>query len=266
MAVSVGSALDLFQFALQTLGQIQLAREFQEDFEMYQLKLDIIQVRLSRWGAVAAIGTIDKAAKEENQRPQSEEGCGSTLTSVRDILNQIQDRLHKIGREANKLQKKLDVNGSQALDPHSCLPPDLEKLRSRFLNSIRKRKAELIKANEGIKWVFYKKDQFDKFVTNISGLLDSLEQTIPEDERPKLRVLSDEECKGISIANLEDLKDIVAGCDPWLESVIDEKLNASNASTVINQSHNTGSTVGIHHGDNKGISYGANSTQSNTFH
>ncbi|KAI9932531.1 hypothetical protein ASPWEDRAFT_33430 [Aspergillus wentii DTO 134E9] len=256
---NVETALSLFQFSIETLGRIQLAREFQDDFDTHQLKLDIIQLRLSRWGELAGISTVDNAQKNANESQHQ-----ATLTAVKTILGEIQDCLVKARREAEKLRKKLDLHGAEALDPESCLPIDLKKIRTRFMESLRKRKVQAVKVGESIKWVFYKKEHFDKFVANISELLDGLEKTIPEEDREKLRQLSDEECKGISKSNMEELKDIVEGCDPWLESSVDEKL-ASGAGTVINQSHNTGSTVGIHHGDNKGVSYGANSTQTNTF-
>ncbi|KAF7586052.1 hypothetical protein BBP40_009634 [Aspergillus hancockii] len=57
---TANAAIGLFQFAIKTLGRIQLARGFQDDFETHQLKLDIIQLRLSPWGEIASITTIDK--------------------------------------------------------------------------------------------------------------------------------------------------------------------------------------------------------------
>ncbi|CAD6446904.1 2446437b-6329-45ae-acbe-11b282087930-CDS [Sclerotinia trifoliorum] len=260
MADNVNTAIGLFQFAIDTLGYIQLAREFKDDFETHQLKLDIIQLRLSRWGEIANITQIDSLSKSSNENP-------SNLTSIMRILEEIHDRLCKARREAEKVQKKLDGSSASTLDPETCIPQDLAKTRARFKIFLNKRKAQMSKAHEGLKWVFYKKEHFDKFVANISELIDGLESIMPEGEREKLRLLSNEECKGISKANLEDLKDIVegSGCDPWLESSVEEELNGRVVGTVINQSGNTGSTVGIHNGDNKGISYGAKSRQNNTF-
>lgn len=254
----VSTAISLFQFAIDTLGYIQLAREFKDDFETHQLKLDIIQLRLSRWGEIAGLTITSDPGK-------SATGYTYDLASINDILGQIQDRLLRAQREARRLQTKLDGASSLPLDPESCLPTDLKKIRVRFMGFLGKRKSQASKVIEGIKWVFYKKEHFDKFVESICKLIEDLENIIPENDREKLRKLSDEECTGISKSNLEELKEVVEGCDPWLGSSVDEKLNNGGAGTVINQSHNTGSTVGIHNGDNKGISYGANSNQLNTF-
>ena len=258
---SVGTALSLYQFGIETLGRIQLARDFQDDFDSCQLKLDIIQLRLSRWGEIANITTIDSILKNGSGTPQ----VAYDVASMLEILEGISDRLVKTERQASAVRKKIDAAGAQALDPESCLPMNLKKVRTRFTQFLRKRKAQTTKVIECLKWVFYKKEHFDKFIADMSELVDGLERLMPEDDREKLAELSEEECGGISKANLEDLKEVIGGCDPWLETSVDKKLNASQAGTVINQSYNTGSTVGIHKGHNKGISYGANSSQTNTF-
>ncbi|KAI1458355.1 prion-inhibition and propagation-domain-containing protein [Annulohypoxylon moriforme] len=254
---NVSTAISLFQFAIETLGRIQLAREFEDDFEAYQLKLDIIQLRLSRWGEIVRISTIDDIGNN---------GSGEyDLNIVKAILGSIHDRLAKAFRDAQKLQRKISKDDAQLLDPDSYMPMDLKKIRNRFKEFLQRRKAQTFKVVEGIKWAFYKKESFDKFIVSISELIDELEKILPEADRERLRKLSDEECKGISKSNLEELKEILDGCDPWLECSVDDKLNASGFGTVINQSRNVGSTVGIHNGDNKGISYGPHSTQTNTF-
>ncbi|KAI9642897.1 hypothetical protein NHQ30_008631 [Ciborinia camelliae] len=256
---SVGTATTLFQFALETLGHIQLAREFQDDFDPYQLKLDIMQLRLSRWGEIASITTIDSSDKSGNEAQRAD------MKKVEEILGDIQSRLCMAQRDSKKLQAKLDANGAQGLDPESCLSIDLKKIHNRFMTFLHKRKIQTTKAVESLKWIFYQKEHFEKFIVDISELIDGLENTMPEEDRKKLRKLSDEECKGISKSNLEELKDIIDGCDPWLESSVHGALNARSSGTVINQSHNTGHTVGIHNGDiNRGNAYG-HATTTNTF-
>ncbi|KAF7886910.1 uncharacterized protein EAF02_003557 [Botrytis sinoallii] len=233
----VSTAISLFQLH-------STCKRIKDDFETHQLKLDIIQLRLSRWGEIAGLTITSNPSKNAS-------GYTYDLASINEILGHIQDRLLSAQREARRLQTKLDGKSSLPLDPESCLPTDLKKIRVRFMGFLGKRKCQASKVIEGIKW-----DHFDKFVESICKLIDDLENKFPENDREKLRKLSDEECMGISKSNLEELKEVVEGCDPWLGSSVDEKLNNSGAGTVINQSHNTGSTVGIHNGDNKGISYG----------
>ncbi|TGO79948.1 hypothetical protein BELL_0018g00010 [Botrytis elliptica] len=71
----VSTAISLFQFAVDTLGYIQLAREFKDDFETHQLKLDIIQLRLSRWGEIAGLTITSNPSK--NARSLIERSAGS---------------------------------------------------------------------------------------------------------------------------------------------------------------------------------------------
>ncbi|KAL4915971.1 prion-inhibition and propagation-domain-containing protein [Aspergillus aurantiobrunneus] len=261
---NVSGAIGLYQFAIDTLGRIQLAQSFRDDFEMYQLKLDILQLRLSRWGEIVDIVTVDDKNKAQGTGKEDQR-------NVVALLEEIHDRLHKARRESERESRKWQKDpsgrstGAQALDPEACLPTDLKKIRTRFTEFLRKRKARASSVVQGIKWVFYQKQQFDTFVANITELIDGLENIIREEERERFRQLSDAECKGISRSNLEELKLIVEGCDPWLETAVDTELESTRGGTIINQSRNMGSTVGIHNGDNKGITYGPNSTQTNTF-
>lgn len=260
----INAAINLFHLGVQTLGHIQLARELQDDFETHQLKLDIIQLRLSRWGEVVGFTTID--IQDKNPIVPYRTAIDSDLPLVMSVLDGICDRLHKAKREADRFRKELGISGAQGLDPASCMPMDLMKIRNRIRESLNKRKVQASKAVECIKWVFYKKEHFDKFVVSISELIDGLEKLLKDDVREKLLQLSHEECKGISKSNLEELKDIIDECDPWLQSSVEAHLNSRGAETVINQSRNSGHVVGIHRGDNKGNSYGTNSQQTNTFH
>ncbi|KAK7744366.1 hypothetical protein SLS62_010221 [Diatrype stigma] len=264
MATEVNTAIGLFQFSVQTLGRIQLARELRDDFETHQLKLDIIQLRLSRWGEVINFESIDVTDGNAPEVQPFDEEHDEGPPSVVRVLSELQHRLYRAQREARKFEKDAGLKVPQGLNPEACMPMDLKKLRNRIKLSLSKRKAEASGAFESIKWVFYKKEHFDKFIASISELINDLEKFIAEDTRGRLRKLSDEECKGIGKSYLEELKDIIEGCDPWLESSVDQRLGADGSGTVINQSHNTGHTVGVHKGENKGNTYGGQATY--TFH
>ncbi|KAL7928798.1 hypothetical protein V8C35DRAFT_284886 [Trichoderma chlorosporum] len=63
----------------------------------------------------------------------------------------------------------------------------------------------------------------------MSTLLTSLEDLLPEDQKQQLRDPSNEECKGMNKPNLEDLKEIVEDCDPWLDDAVDEMLKFASS-------------------------------------
>ncbi|KAE8151677.1 prion-inhibition and propagation-domain-containing protein [Aspergillus avenaceus] len=263
----VNTAIGLFQFAIDTLARIQLARDFQDDFEIYQMKLEVIRIRLSRWGEIADITTIDRTNNGSKTSTGTGEGQTLDLGLIKSLLEGIYDRLHTAQREAGKIQRSLKPDGGeQPLDPETDLPDDLKKIRNRFITFLAKRKVQASKFFKSIKWVFYKKEHFDRFVRDISELIEGLEQAIPENDRQRLQQLSEEECRDISKAGLEELKSIVDECDPWLGKSVEEALGAGvGAGNVFYMSRNRGHVVGIHHGDNKGVNYGDNGGLNNTF-
>ncbi|KAI1377245.1 prion-inhibition and propagation-domain-containing protein [Hypoxylon crocopeplum] len=259
------TAITLLRFAINCFDNIQLAREFEDEFATYQLKLDILQLRLSRWGEVARVTTNSNSQTTEKDASGGKDGDGAEPSkNVEDILGAIQDTLTKAQRDAKKTKSKLSLGGDRALDPELCMPNDLKKIRARLRECLRRRRVQVAKTVDSLKWVFYKRDHFQKFVTDMSALIQELENLLSEDAREKLRELSNEECKGISKPNLEELKDIAQECDPWLEDAVDEKLeNAPGAGTYITQSYNTGMVTGIHKGDVNGVSNGNNNKTSN---
>ncbi|KAI2625451.1 prion-inhibition and propagation-domain-containing protein [Hypomontagnella submonticulosa] len=242
----VSSTCSLLYVIIDCFNRIQLAREFEDDFAAYQLKLDILQMRLSRWGEVAKTSNAD------------------LIKEAAVILSKIEDTLGAAQRKATKTKATLAASNKETLDPESNVPNHLKKIRMVFRQCLHKRTAQAGKVVASMKWAFYQKAQFDKFIADMSALVKDLEDLFPEDLQQKLRELSNEECGTFSKPNLEELMEFAEGCDPWLESAVDERLrNLAGAGTYITQSHNTGMVTGIHHGDVNGVSNGNNNKTRN---
>ncbi|KAI8956818.1 prion-inhibition and propagation-domain-containing protein [Daldinia sp. FL1419] len=261
-------AIGLLNFAIECFNHIQLAREFEQEFATYQLKLDVLQVRLSRWGEVLRninpgnIGPQAGDGRASKQKGPSEDT--DPATKAYHILSAIQDTILSAQRQARRVETRLGAADKKLLDPELHVPTDLKKIRVRFRECVRRWRAKAGKVIEATKWAFYQRVSFEKFVTDMSSLVSDLEGLFPEDAQQKLSELSKEECNGISQANLEELKEIIEECDPWLEKAVDEKIQSGfSAGTYITQKHNTGMITGIHHGDINGVSNGNNNKTRN---
>ncbi|KAK6952351.1 hypothetical protein Daesc_006887 [Daldinia eschscholtzii] len=262
------NTISLLNFAIECFNYIQLAREFEQEFSTYQLKLDILQVRLSRWGEVlrSTNGTKNGSQTRDNRATQHKEpgDDADPVMKAYQILSSIQDTILSAQRHARRVEARLGMADKKLLDPELHVPTDLKKIRLRFRECVRRWKAKAGKVVEATKWAFYQRDSFEKFTADMSSLISELENLFPEETRQKLSELSKEECSGISKSNLEELKEIVEECDPWLESAVDEKLQSGlGAGTYITQSHNTGMVTGIHRGDINGVSNGNNNKTRN---
>ncbi|KAJ4864308.1 prion-inhibition and propagation domain-containing protein [Trichoderma breve] len=226
----VGNTIGLLRFVLNSFSQIQLAREFESEFGRYQLKLDLIQLRLSRWGEIVKFNNNNSIARERIPAPSGGSGNPGNPTGnptaldlatpingteglenptgdpTTGILLEIRDTVAKAQRDARKI--KNGSSSDQLLDADACIPADLRGLHNRFKGLIGRRTSQTVKVVDGLKWAFYKRDHFDRFIADISSLTDNLEGLLPEVDKQKLWKLSSDECKGINKPNLEELKDI----------------------------------------------------------
>ncbi|KAF4536187.1 Small s protein [Lasiodiplodia theobromae] len=252
----VSSTVNLFYLALDCLEHIQIAREFNHDFAKHQIKLDIIQIRLSRLGEVTELeGKIKNGQNNNNPTSPLERAVKKVLEDIRDLLDSFQEEHQKIKPEG--IAPEAVHSADEMNDRH-------KRIRESLRHWVMKRKSQAIQTGHRIQWVFYKKTTFDKFVTDISDLLDKLEKLFPENIRNKLQDLSRKQCEDISKANLETLSTYIDRCDPWLKTAVEERLKSDQAAGVnINQSHNTGTTTGIHNGDMIGFNNGPGSLTNN---
>ncbi|KAK7632915.1 hypothetical protein BKA81DRAFT_347764 [Phyllosticta paracitricarpa] len=156
--------------------------------------------------------------------------------------------------------------GDSHLDPNA-IPRDLQKIRSKLHQSVQKRNIEAVKAYDGLKWAFYKKEQLEEFIKDISEHVAQLETIFPPEEHKKLVALSTEECKDMGKTNLKSLKNFVQDIDPWLQKAVQNELEKKSGgeSYTITMSHVTGIATGIHHGDVKGVSNGNGNATNNSW-
>ncbi|KAL0253188.1 hypothetical protein SLS55_010641 [Diplodia seriata] len=246
------SAVELFEVAIDSFGVIQLARDFEQEFATCQLKLDILQLRLSRWGEVSGINkTVIKEATRDGQLTVRKNQPGHpTKDSAEHYLVSIKDLLDKTKYKADQMRASVAASGAQIVDPDSKVPNHLKVVRRKFHESLRKRKSQGAQAVHSIQLVFYKKDHFEEFIGYIISLLNSLEQLFP-DQAERFQQLSREECLGITKPNLEELEEINDKCDPWMKRTVDEGIALGNDAgrITINQKENVGQTMGVLHGD-----------------
>ncbi|KAB2573820.1 Heterokaryon incompatibility protein S [Lasiodiplodia theobromae] len=245
--------VNLFNVALDFFERIQLARDFQKDFAIHQIKLDIIQLRLSRWGEVTAIN-------RQGQNAQTTSNCPDLDWQAAGILEQIRDTYEKAQEDANSMRPGSNALEEAPLDPETHINDRLKRLRTKLRHCLRKSTSDAAQLGHRIKWAFYKKSHFEGFVEDISALLDALEQLLPEDARKQLQELSKAECEDLGKPALETLRDVVEDCDPWMKLAVSEELSKGSYAGVkfVNKGTNYGQQSTIHNGsvEINGASYG----------
>lgn len=255
------NSVALLSLVFEGLQNIQLARRFEHDFAVYRIRLDVIQMRLSRWGEAAAL--INSNGSPQLKLTDDSNGIKRSADEekqIYSILESIDDTIVKAQRNAKGIKDKITSRNTavvdmapgdgQVLHPDTCMPRDLKKIRTKLYEILQRRKMQAVKTIDSAKWAFYKQEQCDKFIQDMSSLIDDLEKLTPEE---KLRELSNQELSGLSKSNLEDLQDIVKECDPWIQGAIEEELEHAPGSggyniTLSKNDNNSGILTGINHG------------------
>jgi hypothetical protein len=95
------------------------------------------------------------------------------------------------------------------------------------------------KAHRGVKWAFYKQENFVAFIAHVGTALDELEKLCPPERRRAHQQLSRRVCEDerLSAEELAQLADIAGGCDGVIEAAArDVLVSVNTVSNTINMS------------------------------
>lgn len=169
---AVGNTANISHAIFQFLVHAQKAREFEDEFERHQLRLNILQVRLSR--QIEALRNVDNAESGSTRLTiQVNENLSTSLDiaereeeSLAEILAAVQHTLSKAQRDATKM--RTDLVAGPSLDEQPA--------RLRGLAFLNKRRLQTAKAIGRMQWAIYKRDRFDRSIADIAALVADLEK------------------------------------------------------------------------------------------
>ncbi|KAH7035980.1 prion-inhibition and propagation-domain-containing protein [Microdochium trichocladiopsis] len=173
VAGSLGVAA-LFNSAVDTFGYIQLGRNFKHDFSLHQLKLDIARIRLSRWGQAVRINEDPRFLGN----PSSADWQVPVICTILGQINALFLELQEASKRYEQAPTASDTGRVVCV-----LPADLDTPGRRvhdFLARITKR---LERTGPGwvdkTYWAIYDVKNFDKLLTTVVQLIESLHQMAP---------------------------------------------------------------------------------------
>ncbi len=163
------SVAALFNNAVECFGYVQLGRHYGRDYERCQLKLDILQARLTKWGD--AVGIYDQARF-------------ATASPTDEATRRVKIVLEEIGlmfQTAKKTSSRYDITKkiSEAAWPSLDL----------FHGVLRRKGKERQRASsfkQKMKWALYDAKELQRLLTILSGFVDDLEKLHPA-EQPRQR-------------------------------------------------------------------------------
>jgi len=256
----------LISSILQGLEFVQLARNFGDELKLHQLRLDLIRLRLSRWGQATGVCSADEKWGIDGENDGKGAGLKDKEDEVEDLLDSIKGVLNKAIAESQTLApKSLGAAGDSSVDADNDLrPPRFKRLQIRIRKLVQKRYHRAGDHIRGAKWVLYKKEQCEALTTQLTELISQLEQlATPEEE---LEELAREECEEMG-DSLKTLVEVAEAVDPLLQATASQKLTADVVSRGVSLSAdiNHGVQLGVNYGSLKGLTFGANNNITNNW-
>lgn len=174
LAVGVIALASLFTTCIEILDYFELGRNYQDDYDIACTKLNLLQVRLSTWGKATQIqqrGREHPSLKD----PSNRDAVSSSLTS-----------LHALLTNTETLRKKYDLCPEKHLIPQR----HCRYRRATYLSLNLRRRTT---------WSIRDKGKFDRFIADISFLVENMEKVVEITERmTRTRLVCEEQQAGMN--------------------------------------------------------------------
>ncbi|KAB8227377.1 prion-inhibition and propagation-domain-containing protein [Aspergillus alliaceus] len=243
----------LFNDAVQSFEYIQMGANFGHSFQMSLLKLDVVRLRLTRWGQSVGLAKVDDGVNPLQIKSIASED----REEVQDLLAQILE----LFAEAEAASKRLRRRNSTVpvLDAVKELDSVSASLHQKMedLAKTRQGKFEL---EQGRLTILYEEKNFSRLIEDISELVDGLVDLFPGIQEEQ-RKLCEEEVSGLNTNEgaLSLLKEVAAGQDKLLSDTVVKVIESTTTYTnsVVFSGANSGFQVGNNSGKISGVRFGS---------
>ncbi|KAJ5982801.1 hypothetical protein N7451_012901 [Penicillium sp. IBT 35674x] len=234
----------LFNDAVQSFEYIQMGANFGSSFQTSLLNLDVVRLRLTRWGQSVGLANVKADGKLLRMTNLSTED----REQAQDLLAQVMELFAEAEAASKRLRRR---NPSvQVLDPAEELDSVSAALHVKMEDLAKKRqgKSEL---EQGQLTIIYEEKKFTRLIEDISELVDGLVNLFPGIQEEQ-RKLCEEEVSGLNTNEsvLPLLKEIAAGQDKLLSDTVVKIIQSST--TYTNSVVFSGANSGFQIGNNSG--------------
>jgi len=231
MAIGVVSLVSIFENALTCFTRLRMAKSFGSDLQLFMVRLEVLHLRLTRWGE--AVG-LNKSLKE-NKTPSINLRTSDRPLAKR-ALEQIQGRFEDDAKVMQDIDMEEDVAASTAdLGDKKTL---VEGIRAMSI----KRHARTSVTTKA-KWVIYQKDKLESLIEDLSKFLNDLDHVLPAGSAALMPICDDEasqllDNEALHQAAIAMLEDVAAKLDEKLAGAIARHKARVSAGARQNSLHN----------------------------
>ncbi|QSZ33800.1 hypothetical protein DSL72_005372 [Monilinia vaccinii-corymbosi] len=250
LAIGGISLASLFSTCVDTFKLIHVAKDADINFETNTIKLDLLQLRLTRWGVAVRIEEQEASMANIDQE------------RVRAALEQ----LAKLFLRARANEASVQVHDPNELPIQS--KKTIQKIRD-IASRYQTREGEKGKLTwrQRVKWALHTEDDMQKLINDIVLILGSLEKILPCSMA--MEELVPDEIEGIAYASDQGLEIVSrAAKDCSVDSLFERHLEEAVASHMGERDSIAGNRVGddarFHVGDTGRASFVSDTTTSRT--
>jgi hypothetical protein len=223
LAVGIVALAGLFNNAVDCFEYVQLGSAFGTDFQVSLLKLDILRLRLSRWGkSVGLDGDLSNAhaIKLATGPPEDIEKAGN-------VLGQIMDLFTKMESKSKKYQSRMgEIDGDlKVLDVATNLEASGQSLHEKMrAMSIKRQNSTPLRPK--VQWALYERKRFRVLLEDVTDLVNDLVECFPASREEQRRLCTTEASTIGSGDCVSALKDVIAQQDGDLHQAVVQMLTS----------------------------------------
>ncbi|GAQ09896.1 heterokaryon incompatibility protein s [Aspergillus lentulus] len=243
----------LFNDAVKSFEYIQMGSNFRQSFQTSLLKLDVVRLRLTRWGQSVGLANVDdgdvKHLRMTNLASEDQE-------QVQDLLAQILELFAEAEAASKRLRRRNPT--LKVLDPAEELDGVSASLHQKMEDLAKKRQGKSELEQDQVT-ILYEEKNFARLIEDISELVDGLVDLFPGIQEEQ-RKLCEEEVAGLNANEgaLSLLKEVAAGQDKLLSDTVVKVIQSTTTYTnsVVFSGPNSGFQIGNNSGKISGVRFG----------
>ncbi|KAL4947741.1 prion-inhibition and propagation-domain-containing protein [Aspergillus filifer] len=238
----------LFNDAVKSFDYIQMGANFGASFKTSLLKLDVVRLRLTRWGQSVGLASVQDGGDLEWLQMTSL--AAEDREQVQDLLAQVLELFAEAESASKRLRRR---NPSvQVLDAAKELDSVSASHHEKMTDLAKKRQGPSEFEQDQLT-ILYEEKNFSRLIEDISELVDGLVDLFPGIQEEQ-RKLCEEEVSGIKTNEgaLSLLKEVAGDHDKLLSDTVVKVIQSTTTTTYSNSVVFSGPNSGFQIGNNSG--------------
>ncbi|RAH55365.1 hypothetical protein BO85DRAFT_522214 [Aspergillus piperis CBS 112811] len=243
MMAQLSEQSKLLNQAVGFFGSLQIGDSFGKEFQTSLLKVDVIKLRLTRWGKSVGLANLDDMGSASGIKLAPED-----IPKVQDLLNEILELIADADKLSGRFKKKNPT--ALTMDPDTHLDGTSASLHQQMDLLAKGRQGNSV-SNPDDALVIYQMKDFSRLIEDTNGLVDNLIELFPAVKDEQRKICEDEVSQ---LKKVEDglplLKDVAAGQDDLLSDTVVKVIQSTNTynNSVVFSGENFGFQIGSNAG------------------